>query len=208
MESKKKQKPNILEYDDYRGYLRDRYEHDKSSRPRFSYRAFSEAAGFRSPNFLQLVIEGKRNLSARSIDKFSSALKLNKKEAEYFRCLVLLNQSRTTEEKTFYADHLMRSRRFQQIRPLLQNQYACYADWYNLPIRESVLLPGFEEDPDWIAREMVPPISPRQAGKAVELLLELGLLKRDDSGHLVQAEALLSTGDQITSASVAGTIAK
>jgi uncharacterized protein (TIGR02147 family) len=192
----------IFEYDNYRTYLRDLYEFYKQAKPQFSYRYFSQKAGFRSPNFLQLVIEGKRNLSPESIEKFTSALKLAKKEAEFFRILVHLNQARTIGEKKIYAEQLMKSRSFRRIHPLRRDQYRYYADWYNVAIRELATLPGFSEDPAWIAKRLVPPISPQQAQKALDLLLQLGLLKRDESGRLVQTDAFISTGDEVTSASV------
>ena len=193
----------IFEYDNYRAYLGDLYKLYKETKPHFSYRYFSQKAGFRSPNFLKLVIEGKRNLSPESIEKFANALKLGKKEAEFFRVLVHLNQARTVGEKKIYAEQLMQFRPFRYIHPLRQDQYRYYADWYNIAIRELTMLPEFSEDPAWIARRLVPPISPQQAQKALDLLLQLGLLERDESGRLVQADAFISTGDEVTSTSVA-----
>jgi len=193
----------VFEYDNYRAYLRDLYAFYKKTKPHFSYRYFSQKAGFRSPNFLKLVIEGKRNLSPESIERFTSALKLNKKETEFFRILVHLNQARTIGEKKLYAEKLMQFRSFRYIHPLRQDQYRYYAAWYNVPIRELTILPEFSEDPGWIARSLLPPISPQQAQKALDLLLQLGLLERDESGRLVQADAFISTGNEVTSTSVA-----
>ena len=196
-------KIKIFEYDNYRSYLRDLYHYYKETKPQFSYRYFSQKAGFRSPNFLQLVIEGKRNLSPESIERFTNALKLTKKEAEFFRILVHLNQARTLGEKKIYAEQLMQFRPFRYIHPLRQDQYRYYTDWYNIPIRELTMLSEFSEDPSWIARRLIPPISPQQAQKALDLLLQLGLIKRDESGRLVQTDAFISTGDEVTSTSVA-----
>ena len=203
MRKKELKKIKVFEYDNYRTYLRDLYEYLKKNTPEFSFRYFSQTAGFRSPNFLQLVIEGKRNLSADSIEKFIRALKLNKKEADHFRILVHLNQAKTIDEKKFYADQLMRTRSFKHIHPLKQNQYDYYSQWYNIPIRELVAHQEFSEDPAWIAKNLNPPISPQQAKKALELLLELDLIKRDESGRLVQTDTVVSTGDEVTSTSVA-----
>jgi uncharacterized protein (TIGR02147 family) len=193
----------IFEYDNYRAYLRALYKFYKETKPHFSYRYFSQKAGFRSPNFLQLVIEGKRNLSPESIEKFTNALKLGKKEAEFFRVLVYLNQARTVSEKKIYAEQLMQFRPFRYIHPLRQDQYRYYTDGYNIAIRELTTLPEFSEDPAWIAKRLLPPISPQQAKKSLDLLLQLGLLKRDESGRLVQSDAFISTGDEVTSTSVA-----
>lgn len=198
-----KEEITIFEYDNYRAFLRDLYESYKETKPHFSYRYFSQKAGFRSPNFLKLVIEGKRNLSPESIEKFTNALKLGKKEAEFFRVLVHLNQARTVGEKKIYAEQLMQFRPFRYIYPLRQDQYRYYTEWYNIAIRELTMLPEFSQDPAWIAKRLVPPISPQQAQKALDLLLQLGLLKGDESGRLVQTDAFISTGDEVTSTSVA-----
>src|SRR3989338_3815356 len=100
----KLEKPVIFEYDNYREYLRGLYDHLKVARGHFSYRYFSRMAGFRSPNFLKLVIDGDRNLSGESIEKFIKALKIQNKEAIFFRNLVLLNQSETLEEKKYFTE--------------------------------------------------------------------------------------------------------
>jgi uncharacterized protein (TIGR02147 family) len=196
-------KIDIFEYDNYRAYLKDLYTLYKETKTHFSYRYFSQKAGFRSPNFLKLVIEGKRNLSPESIEKFTGALKLGRKEAEFFRVLVHLNQARTVGEKKIYAEQLMQFRPFRYIHPLRQDQYRYYAEWQNIAVRELAVLAGFSEDPGWIARSLLPPISPQQAQKALDLLLQLGLLKRDASGRLIQTDAFISTGDEVTSTSVA-----
>ena len=126
----------LFEYDNYRAYLKDLYKFYKETKPHFSYRYFSQKAGFRSPNFLQLVIEGKRNLSPESIEKFTNALRLGKKEAEFFRVLVYLNQARTVSEKKMYAEQLMQFRPFRYIHPLRQDQYRYYTEGHNIAIRE------------------------------------------------------------------------
>ncbi len=77
-------RPLIFEYSSYRDYLRDLYSYLKASRPYFSYRYFAAKAGFNSPNFLKLVIDGKRNLSSDSVKRFATALKLERDELAFF----------------------------------------------------------------------------------------------------------------------------
>lgn len=195
-------KLNIYEYDNYRTYLKNLYQSLKEQKSHFSFRYFSRMAGFRSPNFLKLVMEGKRNLTAQSIDKFAFALKLNKEETSFFRNLVLLNQASTVEEKKFYAEQLIRTRLYRKIYPLKQAQYDYYTNWYYIPIRELVGVEGFKEDPNWIARKLAPPITATDAEKALKKLEQLGLIKRNEEGKLVQTERFVSTGDEVASASV------
>lgn len=196
-------KVNLFEYDNYRVYLKDLYNELKGATRHFSYRYFSKMAGFRSPNFLKLVMDGNRNLSADGIEKFSRALRHNKEESIFFRNLVLLNQAVTLEERKFYAEQLIRSRFYKKVHPLKKAQYHYYTNWYFIPIRELVALKDFREDPEWIAHRLSPPITAHEAKQALVELEQLGLIKRNDAGTLVQTDTFVSTGDEVTSTSVA-----
>jgi uncharacterized protein (TIGR02147 family) len=195
-------KLNIFEYGNYRDYLKDMYQLLKKEKASFSFRYFSKTAGFLSPNFLKLVMEGQRNLSAQSIEKFSIARKFNKKEADFFRNLVYLNQSTTLEEKKFYADLLLKSRQFKKAHPLKKAQYEYYTNWFTIPVRELVATKNFKEDPEWIAKQLIPPIKASEAKKALQDLLDLKLIERNQEGKLVQTNVIITTGDEVDSTSV------
>jgi hypothetical protein len=83
---------SVFEYTDYRRYLHDFYHYKKRTNPYYSYRLFSMKAGFKAPNLLKLVMDGQRNLTRESVDKFVHALRLSNGEAAYFTSLVLHNQ--------------------------------------------------------------------------------------------------------------------
>ena len=103
----KNHRPSIFEYEDYRVFLGDLYSFYKVDKSYFSYRYFSKKAGFSSPNVLKLVIQGERNLTATSIEKFSRALKLTKSEDEFFAYLVQFNQANTEEERSWFAQKMV-----------------------------------------------------------------------------------------------------
>jgi hypothetical protein len=90
---------SIFSYVNYRRFLKDYYLKAKAEKKYFSYRYFSRRAGINSPNFLKVVIEGKRNLSSKTIEKFATALGLNQQETVFFRRLVMFNQAKTASEK-------------------------------------------------------------------------------------------------------------
>ncbi len=196
-------KLNIFEYTHFRDFLRDVYERNKAE-GRFSFRQFALAGGFRSPSFLKLVIDGKRNLSHESIDKFAKALRLKRDEKKYFTHLVLLNQADSIEEKKYYAELLVRSRGYKRVNPLKESQYEYYTRWYHVALRELVGTAGFREDPEWISQTLIPKISASEARAALATLLELGLLKRGKGGKLAVTDRTLSTGDEVDSALIAG----
>ena len=96
----------IHKYKNYRDYLKDYYDLQKANDPSFSYKSFSLRSGLKSPNYLQLVIAGKRNLTVENIHQFSRALCLSPGELSYFECLVLANQSREAAQESYYKRKL------------------------------------------------------------------------------------------------------
>jgi uncharacterized protein (TIGR02147 family) len=195
-------KPRVFEYTNYRSFLRDLYDFEKAAQKKFSFRYFSKQAGFSSPNFLKLVIEGKRNLSVESIERFAKALKLTREEAPFFRALVLFNQAATAEERGLWAEEILKSKLYRKLHPLHAAQYSYYSQWYNVAVRELMGLPSFKEDPEWIARTLSPAITVQQAREAIAALIELGLAHRGPDGVLKRTDAVLTTGDEVSSSSV------
>jgi uncharacterized protein (TIGR02147 family) len=198
-------RPNLFEYTDYRAFLRDYYAHRKSQKAsKFSFRNLARMAGFSSPNFFKLVMDGKRNLSDASITSTIEALKLSRREGEFFRSLVHLGQADSSEAREKAAQELLKHSAYKEIHPLIESHFQYFSKWYNVAIREMVGTPGFVEDEREIARKLTPPILPVEARGAIELLLKLGLIRRGDSGTLEQSNALLQTQDEVISAALGG----
>lgn len=186
----------VYAYLDYRAFLRDHYAAKKAASRAFSYRAFSKRAGVASPNYLKLVIEGQRSLSPKMAERFAHACGLDADASRYFVHLVSFNQAKTTTERAEAYDKLTGFQRYRQAHKLELAHAAYYSDWYMPAIRELAASVQFREDPEWIADQLVPKVSPLQAQRALETLVELGLLVHGPNGRLVQADALVSTGPE------------
>lgn len=185
---------DVFRYRDYREFLSAFYAHKKPNG--LSYRAFARAAGLGAPNYLKLVIEGKRNLSSEMAERFAAACRLNGEATEYFKILVAFNQAKRDDERNQLHERLTRFARFRSSQRLDLAQKEYHSTWYIPAIRELVACPGFEEEPAWIAATLMPPITERQAVQALEVLQRLGLLERDESGRLVQVSRAVSTGHE------------
>jgi uncharacterized protein (TIGR02147 family) len=196
-------KPNLFTYLNYRHFLRDLYNHLKETTKHFSFRYFARVAGYKSPNYLKLVMDNKRNLSQESIRKFCKGLKFNKSEQEFFENLVHMNQSKTDNEKNFYYKRMTSSKKYIEARKIEKDQYEYYSNWYYVTVRELVALPDFKEEPKWIAKKLGNKITPAEASKAIDLLLGLKLLKRNGDNTLEQADSSLTTGPEVQSLAVA-----
>jgi len=184
---------NVFEYLDYRVYLRDFYQFCKANEYGFSHRAFSRRAGLRSSNYLKLVMDGERNLTAEMADQFAKACGLRNQAADFFCELVAFNQATAAKERNRCHERLTRFKQYREIHRLDAAQTAYYSTWYLPAIRELVAREDFIEDPKWIARTLHPKIAPAQAKNAIETLLELGLVERD-RGRLRQSNPLVTTG--------------
>jgi uncharacterized protein (TIGR02147 family) len=194
---------HLFDYMNYRDYLRDSYSEKKREHPFYSFRLFSQKAGFTSPNFLKLVIDAKRNLSKESVFKFSKALSHTKREAEYFEHLVFFNQSKTLEEKNEYLARLMKYRRKSDPKKIEESEYSYYSDWFNPVIRELVTAIDFKGDYRKLGHAVIPAISAAEAEKSVRLLSDLNFIKKTAEGRFARSAASLTTGPLVRSVAVA-----
>ncbi|MBD3315276.1 MAG: TIGR02147 family protein [Chitinivibrionales bacterium] len=193
----------LFEHMNYREYLADFYADKKERHACYSYRLFARKAGFKSPNFLKLVIEGRRNLSKDSVFRFCKALGLNKREAEYFENLVFFNQSKTLEEKNAYLANLMKYRGCADPKYIERSEYAYFSNWYHPVVRELVTSIDFRDDYRKLGRATIPSITAGEARQSVALLLELGFVERTSTGAYQKTSPSLTTGGQVRSVAVA-----
>ncbi|HLD44363.1 MAG TPA: TIGR02147 family protein, partial [bacterium] len=189
---------NIFGYRDYRAYLKDWFARAKETQRGFSHRYFCKQAGFNTSNFLMLVMSGKRNLTDHSVTRVVKGLGLGRQEEEFFRNLVYFNQSRTNDEQSLYFERLLQCKKFTEATPIEAKQYEYYSAWYHPVIRELVCSADFDGTPEWLAKRLYPTVSPQLCKKSMEILLELGFIKKKGRGY-EQSSAIVSTGAELTS---------
>lgn len=195
--------PAVFAYLDYRAFLKDWFEAKKAANPRYSHRAFVRRTGQRSPSFLADLLARRRNLSAQALDGVAAALGLDTDEMGFFAALVDLDQAETAEQKNAAWDRISATRRFRDARRIEGGAFRYLSRWYFPAIRELVALPGFREDPEWIARTLQPPIRPAEAAEALELLQELGMLVRSTpEGRLEPRDVRLVTPHEVQALAV------
>ena len=85
--------PDLFDYFDYREYLHDYYLFHKKKNSAYSYRLFARKAKLGSPNYLKLVVDGKRRITTdRTLYQFARGLGLTRDEEKYFRELVMYQE--------------------------------------------------------------------------------------------------------------------
>ena len=193
---------SIYGYTSYRTYLKDFYEFRKEGQHGYSYRAFSKAAGFSSPNFLKLVIDGQRNISPDAIEKFIGALKLKGPMGEYFRALVKMNQAQDDNDKEKWFHHLKQLTPHSKRRSLQAENLQYLSHWLYPALLEMVHLKDFRFDPYWIARRLHSPVGMADIVSAWNFLLEEGFVEPNDQGGFNVTDSMVLSSDEVGSLAI------
>jgi uncharacterized protein (TIGR02147 family) len=192
-----KMKTDIFNYLDYRQYLMELTQELKQ-RNEYNVRTFASRAGIKTPGYMKMVIDGKRNLTLQTAQKFCRALNISNKEKEYFEKLILYNQTSDPDLKKEFFNDLMHLRPRSVDYKDEKNHGRYFSRPHYVSIQEMVALKDFKEDPKWIAKRCFPPIRSSEAKEAIETLLKLGLLKRDKNNNLYQTQKVVHTKDRNT----------
>lgn len=191
-------RPNLFDYFDYRDFLQDFYHFHKKRNSAYSYRLFARKAKLGSPNYLKLVVDGKRRITDRTLYQFSRGLGLTRDEEKYFRELVMYQEVSDPDSKDQHLKALMKYQEKQRTpTPLTESRSRALGDWHHLVVRELVATKGFKEDAAWIVKRLAGKITESQAKESIELLLSLRLLKRNGEGRLEQTEPLLTSSSDV-----------
>ena len=182
----------IFEYENYRAFLRDYFIEQKKLMKMFSHRFFAKRAGFSSSSFCSHVMDGKKNLSVKSIDKMITGLDLEGKAARYFETLVLYNQAKTLHERELYFTQLSKVRKSTKFYRVNKKQFIFYDKWYYSVIRELAVYSNWNGDYEKLGKMVIPPVSKEKAKKSVNTLIEIGLLKKDDKGNYHQSSKVIT----------------
>lgn len=191
---------SIFAYLDYREFLRDQLQELKRSRW-YSARAFAQRAGFSSPSFMKMVVDGKRNLSAEGAKKISIALKHNKSETRFFELLVKFTQEKSPERRVAILKQIMEFKKFLAIRPLEPFQFEYFSNWKLVALREALSSRYWQQRGlDSISEKLQ--LSESELHRNLSTLLELKLIEKDKQGCFKATSAPVQTPREMRSLAV------
>jgi uncharacterized protein (TIGR02147 family) len=194
--------PPLIEYTDYRIYLKDCFTARKSSGLPTSNRWFAQKMNVNSSSWLTSILQGQKNLSSESANKISLILKHTSFESRFFEALVLFNQARTLDKRNQYYQEIVSLKRSYYVKKIEPDQYDFYSNWYHSVIRSYIGMHGFDGDYNMLASMISPPLSAAQAKKSVELLLRLGLISVDENQLYTLTDRSISTGSEVRSLAI------
>ncbi|MDO9181400.1 MAG: TIGR02147 family protein [Bacteriovorax sp.] len=156
--------------------------------PQFSLRAFSRMVDV-SPAVLSRVLSGKRKLTFNLAVRIADALVLAPFERELLYSFYLSNEP---------ADAV--TEKSKKEKELSMDCFNAMKEWYHYGITQLLYIESFKEDPKWIAKMLS--ISELEAKLAIDRLLRLEILDRNEFGKIYRTATHLSTSTDIASAGI------
>ena len=188
---------SIYDYANYREFLKDHYEEQKSKKTGFTYARFSIQAGIQSPNYYKLVMDGQKNLTASNLVRFSLALDFADAEKDFFEALVNFNQASNPTERAYFFDRVKRLREQRSgvlsKRVLEEFEFEAMSSWTAHAVMILTNLANFRESPRWISKKLFGLVSESEIVPILAKLEAVGLLQRDKSGRLRQTHKRVKT---------------
>jgi uncharacterized protein (TIGR02147 family) len=188
-------KPSVRRFTSYRKFLKAYYDFKKRTKPGFSFRKFAEDSDIKSPNFLQLVMQGKRNMSEEMSAQVCRAMRLVGAERSYFMAMVKRENARNSFQVAEANRGLLRAVHKLDSGSVTTAQSRYVGTWHHAVIKEMVALPDFQPNGEWISASLRGLVTPKQAEESLALLCEAGFLARDAKGNYITQEAVIDTGD-------------
>lgn len=186
--------PNVLDYLDYRAFLRDFVEEKKRLNRFLSYRSLGGRIGMDAGNLVK-VLQDKRHISRRVAANLAKYARLSKAETVYFNTLVAFGKAKKDKDNRELFEKLV-SLRSVEARTVQPHRYELYQHWYHTAILALLYISPFDGDYGRLGSRLEPPLTAREARESVQLLVRLGFLKQKPDGGFVHADALLSTGEK------------
>jgi len=182
---------HIYAYDDFRLYLRDRYNFLKQEHPSYTARSFACKAGFSNPGFYNDVIKGRRKLSPEARKKITSVFGLSGNEVEYFNLLVDYGQAKKENlRQEIYNRIVFRRNRsaFARLNPALSRYYQDYR--YPL-VYNAVMACDFRGNFEKLSVFIYPSVSSAQLQTIIEDLLKWGLVIISDNNRYLVTQRFI-----------------
>lgn len=185
----------IFEYLDYREHMKEAFEERKASMPLYSYRMLADVLGL-DTSYVFRILQKDAHLPARCQSRAIEFLGLSGRSAEYFVLLVAYARERNSKARQEILENAMSLRDVAR-RRLADAEVAYFRDWWIVALRSLLEVVEGRTAPADLASRLNPPVSQDDVRRGLELLQELGLVKRVSSGRLALSESHLTIGNGI-----------
>ncbi len=160
-----------------------------------SFRKLSINCGFKSSNYLQLLLSGKRKMGVETAKKIAFGLELNPEKSEFLELLV--KQSRLTGKPLEKVKARLSNLRASSAHEYISDN-SLYDAWYHSVIYEMAGLPDFDGKPASIVSKLNHQITLGEAESSLKFLQAKGWIKQheDDKTKFTRRPIHFSGGNK------------
>jgi len=162
---------------------------------------FAKHYGYSSHRTIGMILKGERLPSSEMLQKIS---RLNRHSDREFRYLQLILEKERLQRKklnTLEVNQELLSLAPKSVsRSVLDlSRFSFLADWYHFVIKQLLTTPGFTEDYELIVKRLGKKITVPVARQAVQTMIQLGVIARDNDGKLREVSYNMDTPSDIRS---------
>lgn len=161
---------NIFKTNDFKSLLQEELLKRCRKNPSYSLRSFAKHLGV-SHSALTEMMNGKRSITKKSVEKVGLILGLAINEIEKYQMISTTPQSGETKNQSAYQQ-------------LTIDQFTIMSDWYHYAILELIKIKNFPHATNDFARALG--ITKSEANIAIERLLRMGLLEKDENDRFFE----------------------
>ncbi|MGL1904111.1 MAG: TIGR02147 family protein [Fibrobacterales bacterium] len=183
----------IYNYFDYRDFLNAWLLEYKQTGAKISLQSISEKAGFSSKSYLHRIVTGKAPLSLKSSTSLGKALELSPDEISYLQLLIQFKHAKHDGARMQFLQEI-EHRANTQAYALEKRKFDYFSKWYIPVIREVATTINFEDNYQKLGRTLTPVISAKEAREAIQTLLDLNLLSKEENKY-IQTDTFISAQD-------------
>lgn len=169
------QRPKVIDYHDYRAFLKDWFAYLESGPEGFSLRQLARAAGV-GVSLLSMCLNGKRGLSAAVFAKLRAHLGLGERDLQYLDLLREMAEAPTQEDRVRVMAHLQKRQEYKNRHPQEFETFHYLSAWYFVAIREMAALPDFKPEAQWVQSRLREHVPLENVTKALAFLKEHGFI--------------------------------
>jgi uncharacterized protein (TIGR02147 family) len=170
---------SVYQHAGFRNFLLAHAARKKARARGWSYRRWARDLGLENAASLTRILKGDRAPGPEMTEKLVAYFGFAKAEAEFFRHLVRLDKTREGEVRVLLMERLRKLHPRRKFRELDHKAFLAISSWYFMPIRESMRMKDALQDPASIAKTLRGKVTAGEVKRAIEILIELGLLARD-----------------------------
>ncbi|MGE4130755.1 MAG: TIGR02147 family protein [Bdellovibrionales bacterium] len=188
---------DIYKYTEFHTFLTDAWKEKRARNRSFSMSAWARQLGLENSSPLSLAFKGKRALPKKYLPQIIRTLDLDGNQAQYLEALLDLWSARTPEQKLLYISRLRELAPGETFQGQIVDEFKYLSNPLHGAIIEMTDLKGFKNDPAWIQSRLGVEVSVQEVKEILTRLIQLNLLKQDDSGRLVKTHRHLTTEQDV-----------